>query len=216
MNFFIKVVIRMKCRGLKRKDEIIAKYTISPIIHLRLMNKQKIFSDAGGTISDSYFIFLCINKNDKSDIRYIQCGKPTAQYFCNATDNELPRLFNPLIEDNENYNSNDNNMQFNHTNYKLTICEERKQLLDIIALIMCAWGFDPQKPLAKIYYEIKRDSDKKMPNYYLKSVNTILINGKTTFTEVVNKLKKDNQLKKYNFDLIFQKAEKLFEDNRLK
>lgn len=85
----------MDCRGTERRKYIVENYYVQPIAHLKLLNGKIVHSDAGRDISDSYFIFRCIDKKSgKSDI--IQCGLPTAKELCNRIRKQVPPIYNPL------------------------------------------------------------------------------------------------------------------------
>ena len=97
----------MECRGEKKRIFIVQNYIVKPICNLKLLNGQKIPSDAGGEITDHYYIFEAIHKIYKTKSKII-CGSCVAEEFRKLLNlKELPKLFNPLANVNNNKSSPD-------------------------------------------------------------------------------------------------------------
>jgi hypothetical protein len=64
----------MNCHGHDTRVRIVENYNIKCTAHIRLLNEQIIRSDAERDITDTYYIFECVNKNDDNDVDRIVCA----------------------------------------------------------------------------------------------------------------------------------------------
>lgn len=69
----------MNCHGHDTRVRIVENYNIKCTAHIRLLNEQIIRSDAERDITDTYYIFECVNKNDDNDVDRIVCGTGAAR-----------------------------------------------------------------------------------------------------------------------------------------
>ena len=58
----------MNCHGHDTRVRIVENYNIKCTAHIRLLNELIIRSDAERDITDTYYIFECVNKNDDNDV----------------------------------------------------------------------------------------------------------------------------------------------------
>lgn len=165
-----------------------------------MLNGKILPSDAGGDITDSYFIFLCTSKHDKHT-ELIYCGKSAASDLCNLSKNTLPSLFNPLLDEIEINNNHINNSTItNHWD------AERKQLYNATMLIISAWNASPDTPLFDIKEILENPRYINLPPWLsnIKSINTILKNANTTMRSIINQLNENNTLRDFSFDLLIE------------
>ena len=176
-------------------------YTITPLAHIKLLSGKKILSDAGGDISDSYYLFSFKSKtNDTEEIIY--CGKPTAQDFCKMTNQKLPILFNPLKSEAKiNNKSKQTSINTNTINWNKT----RLQLYNATMLLITVFDAIPNTPLFAIKEELETYVAYEPFLSRIKAINTIIRNSKKTLRDYIEELSKDNNLKEYSFDLLVSK-----------
>ncbi|MGN1457367.1 MAG: hypothetical protein ACI4XP_05360 [Acutalibacteraceae bacterium] len=198
----------MNCRGKNRRIQIVSEYDIIPIAHMKLLNGKTIPSDAGGDITDTYYIFKCTNKQSGEE-EIIYCGTPTAKELCKMIGKKPPILFNPLKSDcisSHNVDAFENNKpDSNAQKWNPT----RKQLYNATMLIISDWDAKPNTPLFFIKSELETHIDTEPALKLIKSINTILKNSRNTIRKIISKLEKNNDLKEFKFDLIVEKLQKL-------
>lgn len=179
-------------------------YIVTPIAHIKLINGNKKISDAGGDISDSYFIFSCKSKKNNSE-ELIYCGKPTAKDFCNMINQKLPELFNPLKSSEESvggYNyinrqeSADKTSRWNET---------RLQLYNATMLLITLFDAKPDTPLFSIKAELETYVTYEPFFARIKAINTIIHKSKKTLRDFLDELGQKNDIKEYTFDLLVSK-----------
>ncbi|MFR6065469.1 MAG: hypothetical protein ACLUH5_05415 [Eubacterium sp.] len=197
----------MNCRGNLTRVRIVNDYYVEPVAHLKLLNGQSKESDAGGKITDEYYIFKCTDKISKQT-ENIVCGSCAANHFFQLINKNKPPLFNPLIN-NQRHNGNNGN-DGNNANIKWN--DAMLQLHNAIMLIMVIWNIDQ---INGILLEIKNSTEKY---YYkepfesnIKSINTIIRNSfqGATLTDKINELRNNNNLRIYNFELLNVKLNNL-------
>lgn len=194
----------MDCRGKRKRRNIVTNYYVKPIAHLKLLKGFVVHSDAGRDITDSYFIFECIQKNSKQ-IDYICCGRPTAVEFAKLTKCSLPPIYNPLkaiTKESVQHNIIDKNQIISN---KVTWNPLRLQLYNATMLLICYWNGKPNTPLFEIKDYLERDPEKTPCTSKIKSINTMLRHTNNTMNSVLNKIKQNNNLKDFQFDLLIQK-----------
>ena len=195
----------MNCRGILTRVRIVNEYYVEPVAYLKLLNGQSKESDAGGKITDEYYIFKCTNKISKQT-ENIVCGSCAANHFFKLINKNKPPLFNPL-ENNRRNNGNNRNDGNNGTNDNKSVKwnDTMLQLHNAIMLIMVIWNIDQ---IDGILLEIKNNTEKycyKEPfDRDIKSINTIIRNSfqGDTLTDKINELRNNNNLKIYNFELL--------------
>lgn len=197
----------MNCRGNLTRVRIVNDYYVEPVAHLKLLNGQSKESDAGGKITDEYYIFKCTDKISKQT-ENIVCGSCAANNFFQLINKNKPPLFNPLINNQRNNGNNGNDG--NNANIKWN--DAMLQLHNAIMLIMVIWNIDQ---INGILLEIKNSTEKyyyKEPfDSNIKSINTIIRNSfqGATLTEKINELRNNNNLRIYNFELLNVKLNNL-------
>ena len=88
----------MNCHGHDTRVRIVENYNIRCTAHIRLLNGQVIRSDAERDITDTYYIFECVNKNDDNDVDRIVCGTGAARDLLQLANITAPPIFNMLHE----------------------------------------------------------------------------------------------------------------------
>lgn len=192
----------MNCRGHNKRKVIVENYFVKPVAHIKLLNGQTIQSDAGSDIEDSYFIFECVSKSS-GEKKYINCGRPTANDFCDLIGAKLPPIFNPLktnviSEPKGNKTISTNNITSNWN-------PVRKQLYNATMLLICAWNAVPNTPLFNIKDELETYVTTEPYFSRIKSINTILSKKGITMRDIIDDLSKNNNLRNYKFDLLIDK-----------
>ena len=89
----------MNCHGHDTRVRIVENYNIKCTAHIRLLNEQIIRSDAERDITDTYYIFECVNKNDDNDVDRIVCGTGAARDLLQLANITAPPIFNMLHEE---------------------------------------------------------------------------------------------------------------------
>lgn len=191
----------MNCRGKETRRKIIQNYEIKPIAHIKLISGRKVRSDAGHEITDSYYIFDCKHRiTGEKDV--IQCGEPVAKDFLELIQSDPLPIFNPISEDGklcvDSINLRNRNAKTSLKKWNLAA----KQLYNAIMILIVAWDAKPNTPL----FKMKEDSEK----YYgctpyisrIKPINNILKSKNLTISNVIEKLSENNNLKKYEFNLL--------------
>lgn len=204
----------MECRGEKKRIFIVQNYIVKPICNLKLLNGQIKKSDAGNDITDHYYIFECTLRKNKTKKETIICGVEVAKHFAYLTKQNLPKLFNILksnniVSENVKIQKSDND--------SFAYNEASLQLYDAIMIIMSIWNIKPQSPIFYVLESIKQNMFEEPKLSNIKSINTMLKNGKTTLRQMLNKLSEKNNIKDYKFDLLIKelkllKIEQYFED----
>ena len=189
----------MDCRGHEKRLRIVQEYKIIPIAHIKLLNGKIISSDAGGDITDSYFMFNCISKTT-NEREIIYCGKPTAIDFCNLTNQKLPDLFNPLKCTSVSGKLNKNNIR------EAEMIDKkwnpmRKQLYNATMLLIAIFDAKPDTPLFVIKEELETYVDREPFLARIKAINTIISKTNKTMRDIIDELGKNNDLKSFSFDL---------------
>lgn len=193
----------MDCRGDAKRSYIVENYTVTPTAHIKLLKGKSLPSDAGGDITDTYFLFRCVGKSEQG-METICCGRPTAKKLCTMIDKEMPPLFNPLRSVEEYNDARAENIELPvAVTIRTTWNPEKKQLYNAVMLIISAWNCRPETPLFKIAERLREHIDYYPYKGDLKAVNTILTHASTTMDEIIEALKeKGNDLKDFSFDLV--------------
>lgn len=194
----------MNCRGPKERKRIVANYDVEPVAHIKLLNGQVIHSDAGGDITDRYFLFRC-TENRTGRVKQICCGTPTAMDFSKLTGKGLPSIFNPLRVT----GSDGGDGGGGKSGVKPPWNPVRKQLYDATMLIIVAWNAKLDSVLYSIKEELEKDPEIEPCMGKIKSINTILRKGNTTMRQTLNRLGQKNDMKEYSFDLLIKKLEEV-------
>ena len=201
---------RMPCRGENVRRQICENYNIIPRGHFRILNGIIIQSDAGDELTNEYFIFELINKNDSDDIYNIFCGTYAAHSFQRLAKLTLPPIFNPLREINQNNNHNRQHNNYNLNEHHDLWNKERKQLLNIVLLTLSWLGeIDTNKALFNIKTELENPAYiGYYPKRLVKSVNTALKNLNTTFEDIIDDLSCQNDLRNFAYNDLLNYMEK--------
>lgn len=203
----------MNCRGHRTRVEIVEKYDVTPLAHLRVLEGMEIQSDAGGDITDSYFLFRCVHKQT-SEEELICCGEPTARDFSTLIGTELPRLFNPLQGDGDNGPGAGNGGGEPRWN------RERKQLYNAVMLFVLCRQNKPHKVLFSIANALEQNVDMSPSLSTIRSVNTLYVKYRTTARDILNELSARNRMRNFEFDLLIRRLqnngiEQHFENERI-
>lgn len=191
----------MNCRGHEARVDIVKKYDIEPLAHLRVLEGMEIQSDAGGDITDSYYLFKCTHKESNTE-ELICCGEPTARDFRALLSVELPRLFNPL-------QGNGNNVPGGGSGgEELRWDRERKQLYNAVMLFIMWRKNEPHKVLFSLANELRQNVDMSPSLSTIKSVNTLYFKYRTTARDMLNELTRHNHMRDFRFDLLIRRLQK--------
>lgn len=206
----------MNCRGTETRHNIIKKYNVEPVAHIKLLAGQSKNSDAEATIRDEYYIFSATRKLDgKTEI--IQCGMGAARDFLRMLDIAGLPLFNPLkgknisktkIVSKENKTRCERMSDWNAT---------AKQLYNAIMWLIIAWDAKPDTPLFEFKNDIEKYKNLNPFDWKIKRVNTAIANGGKgkTLTEIVDSFRKNNVIKDdmCDFSLLNERMLKITDNN---
>ena len=208
----------MKCRGSKRRREIVRNYNVVPVAHVKLLKGQTKRSDAGPEIDDQYYIFKATNKNNSHIVEIIQCGMGAARDFLTLTNRKSLPLFNPLVVPvGHVVNNNQPNTRSFSKNIKWDLTAE--QLHNAIMWMVIVWttSLRPNSPLFEINSELEQYPLSKPYDSKIKAVNTMIKNGNngSTLTGSINNLKKKNNIKATvcDFGLLTKQLQNLKDKN---
>lgn len=202
----------MNCRGHEKRIKIVENWEVTPLAHIKLLDGSEIHSDAGNDITDSYYLFQCVNRvtgvNDA-----IRCGRAVAEDFCSLTGCTMPKYFNPIRMESEG-NPHISNSGSDVTQKKAEWNPMRLQLYHAIMLIIVAWNAKPGTPLYSVLKRVVNDRFLAYPPREgdIKAVNTILKNGKTTISKVTQQIEvlaNNKKMKNYQFDMLNEKLNSL-------
>lgn len=190
----------MNCRGHERRVSIVDTYDVTPLAHLQVLEGMEIQSDAGGDITDSYFLFRCIHKKTKEE-DMICCGEPTARDFSELIPTELPRLFNPLGGDGNIGPEGNNGRGEERWN------QERKQLYNAVMLFIMWRRNRPHRVLFSIANELAQNVHICPTLSIVKSVNTLYERYETTAHNMVIELSTQNKMRNFEFNLLTRRLQ---------
>ena len=188
----------MECRGKEKREQIIKEYDIVPIIHAKLLNGQTKYSDAVSPITDQYYIFECIHKvTGKKEL--IQCGMRAAKHLLELTHNKSLPIFNLLKSDGTTCGS------VGGTGISKPKWDEMaKQLYNAIMILIIDWNAKPDTPLFGLKKEAEKYKYCAPKLWRIEKVNNVIAKDyrKRKLSEILDDLKKDNDIKEYKFDLL--------------
>lgn len=188
----------MECRGKEKREQIVKEYDIVPIIHAKLLNGQTKYSDAASPITDQYYIFECIHKvTGKKEM--IQCGMGAAKHLLELTHNNSLPIFNLLKTDGTTSGS------VGGTGISKTKWDEMaKQLYNAIMILIVDWNAKPDTPLFGLKKEAEKYKYCAPKLWRIEKVNNVIAKDyrKRKLSEILDDLKKDNDIKEYKFDLL--------------
>jgi hypothetical protein len=188
----------MDCRGKEKREQIVKEYNVIPIIHAKLLKGQTKYSDASALITDQYYIFECIHKVTREK-EIIQCGMGAAKHLIELTNNNPLPLFNLLKTDGET-RKNICETGISETKWN----EMAKQLYNAVMILIVDWNAKPGTPLFDIKKEAENYKNYTPVLWRIKKVNNIIAKDyrKRKLSEILEDLKKDNDIKDYKFDLL--------------
>lgn len=202
----------LKCRGEDRRKEIVKEYNIEIITHTYLLNGRTKESDAGDIITNEYYEFLCTSKlNSKQKI--IVCGKHVGKSLIELAELKPIKIFNPLVNINENMNGGNGHNGGNGNNEKWN--ETSLELYNAINILGLYWNIT----LTGVLFKIKKDLEKYKVNEpffnYIIKVNKCIAKDKKklTIAQMLEKLREeDRNIRGYRFE----KINKILDENNIK
>lgn len=199
---------RMPCRGEDKRRQICKDYRIVPKAHFRILNGVSIHSDAGDTMTEEYFIFDAVDKNDITHVYNIYCGVSVAKSFARLAGITLPPIYNPLRSVSHSGSNERGNNRSTDNQYSPKWNDERKQLYDIVMITMMYLGeIRTDLPLFDIKQKLESNVSYPPFDSYIQAVNTILGNLNLKFTHILDILRSKNTLKEFEYDLILKRIE---------
>lgn len=200
----------MKCRGPEVREQIVKDYSVTPLIHLPLLDGQTKLSDAEATLKNEYYIFRCVHRQTGTEARIV-CGKAAAEHFLILTGQEkLPLRSVYAVEPGSGTSSNHSIGENLPTIKNKKWDPVAKQLHDALLWLMILWDahdvvsglFKLEANIAKYYYCEPYVSK-------IRSVNTMIRNGchGKTLTQKIDERKTNRPFREFSFDLLAQKLE---------
>ncbi|MCT6519169.1 hypothetical protein GY03_17980 [Proteus vulgaris] len=202
----------MNCYGKETREMLVRKYEIHPVAYVKLLSGQKKFSCTGRLLTDSYYCFQYIKKDNSEKYGTFFCGLPTAKHFLTLTANAELTLFNPLNSGIRSSKTSSSSSK-NSNEQQKPINPITRELLNAINLLIVAWNTIPYGRLAQI-------KEAKNKYYYrppfeneISYVNKVISydKDKRTLTEILEELSQLNNLKQYDFSLLNKALDNLGE-----
>lgn len=188
----------MNCYKHEKRVQITNNYNIECVAHIRLLNGQTIRSDANKDIIDTYYIFRCVNKNNKNDVDRIICGTTAAKDFLQLAGLTAPPIFNMLHDSSSGSASNSNGTISKQTDIWN---ESAKQLYNAIMILITAWNLKPG-PIYKYLENAKRYKYCVPFVNRVDQINQIIHRHNTSLRNIINTLAQNNDIKNYEFNLL--------------
>lgn len=184
----------MKCRGEKSRERIVKNYIINPIAHVKLIGGQEKLSCTNDTLTNSYYCFNYVSRNDFNEKGTFFCGSHAASDFLKRAKLMSLPLFNPLVSNSSGTGGNGNGSNVWHP--------VAKQLNDAINMIVVCWNIVPGGALADIQSNLLKNKTYEPHFSKIKSVNTILNREQRTLQQIINGLRHNNDIRQFSFNLL--------------
>lgn len=188
----------MNCHGHDTRVQIVRDYNIKCIAHIRLLEEQVIRSDAGRDITDTYYIFECINRNDNNDVDTIVCGTGAARDLLRLAHISAPPVFNMLHEIDHGGNGGaGGGNQHQGDNWDAAA----EQLYNAIMILITAWNLRP----GPIYNYLEEARQYKYCTPFasrIDRINQIIHRHNTSLREIINQIAQNNNVRNYEFNLL--------------
>lgn len=190
---------KMDCRGKSRREEIVNEYNVVPVIHAKLLKGQVKHSDATALITDQYYIFECTHK-DTGKREIIQCGMGAAKHLLELTHSSPLPIFNLLKAS----STKGRKSVSTDSSTKKKWNKMAKQLYNAIMILIIAWNAEPDTYLIKLKKEAEKYSCCEPYLSRIKKVNRLITKDfkKRKLNEILNDLRKENDIRDYKFDLL--------------
>lgn len=189
----------MKCRTPETRVKIVEDYSIKPIGKFKVLGKS-VTSCTNDPITDYYYQFQYIHKNNKKHEGIMTCGNHAANHFMELIGIENIPTFDPLINDratiiegHEGTTSLSNNVKWDPV---------AKELYHAINIILLSWKTDSSGAMQEILIKIANDPSKRPLNANVKAVNTVISRDtkKKSLPDMVADLKvRHSSFKSYSF-----------------
>lgn len=191
----------MNCHGHDTRVRIVENYNIKCTAHIRLLNEQiKIIrSDAERDITDTYYIFECVNKNDDNDVDRIVCGTGAARDLLQLANITAPPIFNMLHEVGGEGGAGGAGGGNQHQDEEWDAAA--KQLYNAIMILITAWNLRPG-PIYNYLEEARRYRRCVPYSYRVDRINQIVHRHGTSLRDVLNQLAQNNNIRNYEFNLL--------------
>ena len=201
----------MNLRGHENRLKFLAKYDVTPISHLKLLEGQKKDGE-GGTLTDSYYCFSYRLKGDSEKVLgTFNCGYHIAEDLLKLSNQDKLPLFNPFKVINEG-----NQLQGVANKGNLDTNRQRKQYNEValqlsyaINLIIFCYEGNIKEPLSTIKYETDKYYYSAPYDRKIKAVNTII--GNLFDKKLVDKISEINgsqEIRNFDFSLLTEVIEK--------
>ena len=189
----------MKCRGKNTRRELVRKYELVQLAHVKLLNGQRKRSCTGDDLIDRYFCFSYKSPSGK-ETGTLLCGSYAGKHFCTLLGIEPKPLFNPLRQEGNSSSASADKEISSVMKWNVVA----KQLYDAIQLLVVCWNTVPGKVLAKIMAEIEQRSDEEPSLQQIKAVNKIISydNKGRSLRRMLGELSNKNNLRDFSFDLL--------------
>ena len=201
----------MNLRGHENRLKFLAKYDVTPISHLKLLEGQKKDGE-GGILTGSYYCFsYSLKGNSKKVLGTFNCGYHIAEDLLKLSNQDKLPLFNPFKVINEG-----NQLQGVTNKGNLNINRQRKQynevalqLSNAINLIIICYEGNIKEPLSTIKYETDKYYYSEPYDSKIKAVNTIIGNlFDKKLVEKISEINVNQKIRKFDFSLLTNKIKK--------
>ncbi|BCZ49284.1 hypothetical protein psyc5s11_53510 [Clostridium gelidum] len=139
-----KKLEHLDCYREGTRQSIVRDYDLQLLIYARLLNEKTKHSDAHDKLTNKYYEFLCVNKENKNIQKIITCGSGAGEHLIKLADLKRPQLFNPLMSEGDCGGGNGTNTS-NRMWDPLA-----KELYNAIRWLICCWDTIPYGKLLDI------------------------------------------------------------------
>ncbi|ODP30364.1 hypothetical protein PTI45_00216 [Paenibacillus nuruki] len=188
------------CRSKKVREDLIKRYSILPIAHVKLLKGQERKSCTGNLLTDSYYVFS-YQKDGES--KSFLCGIHAAYHFLELIKHPKLPLFDPLSR-NQDSSSINKNIE-NYTDQNKQWHPAAKQLYNAIHLLIICWKIEPKAALKDIKSKLEKTMENEPDIRLVKAINTIISRdiSKRTIQEMIQELRVENEnMRTFHFDLL--------------
>lgn len=223
--------MRINGYGEKNRKLLVEKYEIKPIAHVMLLKNQKKTSFTGYELKNEYYCFSYEEKENKTtdeknsnnpkETGSFYAGKYSAEHLLKLIKHEGLPIFNPLKSKNTQaakINGGKNRIKKEieiliSKSGKEYVTEgwhpEMEELSDSINMLIVCWNISPKYKILKNKLSIEKNERFKPDDWLIESVNQCISkdNEKRTLTEMINSLRKDNEIKEYTFERLKARLE---------
>ncbi|WP_341667101.1 hypothetical protein [Alcaligenes sp. SDU_A2] len=195
----------MKCRTPETRIELVQRYRLRPVTHVRLLAGQKKRSCTGDMLTDAYYCFA-YEAMQGAEKGSFYCGSHAARHLLELTGHAPLPLFNPLkaVDSGNGAGAGSGAGTGQGGGARKAWHPAAKQLSNAINLLVVCWNSPPGPALTAIQEELENTTDRAPLLRQVKAINTVISKDikKRTLIKMLDDLSAGNDIKSYDFDLL--------------